>query len=101
MEIEDLLGRDPVKIDLQLIASFIAHKTVLVTGAGGSIGSELCRQLVQLQPSRLLLLGHGENSIYRIEMELLQNCIGFRLGDEFGRYAKGMHARRMIISCAL
>lgn len=72
VNIEDLLGRDPVKLDLQGIANYLSGKTVLVTGAGGSIGSELCRQISQFQPGRLLLLGHGENSIYNIEMELKQ-----------------------------
>jgi FlaA1/EpsC-like NDP-sugar epimerase len=70
VEVEDLLGREPVKVDLAGIISYIEGKTVLVTGAGGSIGSELCRQLAPFQPSQLLLLGHGENSIYSIEMEL-------------------------------
>ena len=47
---------------------------VLITGAGGSIGSELCRQVSRFQPRQLLLLGHGENSIYNIELELRKNC---------------------------
>lgn len=70
VEVEDLLGREPVKLDMSGINQYIADKTVLVTGAGGSIGSELCRQISALAPERLLLLGHGENSIYTIEMEL-------------------------------
>lgn len=70
VEVEDLLGREPVKLDMSGINQYIADKTVLVTGAGGSIGSELCRQIAALAPERLLLLGHGENSIYTIEMEL-------------------------------
>ncbi|RCW47893.1 polysaccharide biosynthesis protein [Paenibacillus prosopidis] len=70
VEVEDLLGRDPVKIDLEGIADYVSDKVVLVTGAGGSIGSELSRQIASFNPSRLLLLGHGENSIYTIEMEL-------------------------------
>jgi FlaA1/EpsC-like NDP-sugar epimerase len=70
VNIEDLLGRDPVKVDLQGIADYVSGKTVLVTGAGGSIGSELCRQIAAFEPGHLLLLGHGENSIYMIEMEL-------------------------------
>ncbi|MDP4085835.1 MAG: nucleoside-diphosphate sugar epimerase/dehydratase [Bacillota bacterium] len=70
VSIEDLLGRDPVKLDFEGIEDKIENKTILVTGAGGSIGSELCRQLCQFRPKKLVLLGHGENSIYSIEMEL-------------------------------
>ncbi|WP_270166537.1 polysaccharide biosynthesis protein [Paenibacillus sp. SYP-B4298] len=70
VEVEDLLGRDAVKIDLDGIANYVQNKVVLVTGAGGSIGSELCRQIASFSPDKLLLLGHGENSIYLIEMEL-------------------------------
>ncbi len=70
VQVEDLLGREPVKIDLHGVADFVEDKVVLVTGAGGSIGSELCRQISGFKPRTLLLLGHGENSIYTIEMEL-------------------------------
>lgn len=62
--IEDLLRRPPSSINLAEIAAYVTAKTVLVTGAGGSIGSEICKQILPFQPSRLLLLGHGENSIY-------------------------------------
>jgi FlaA1/EpsC-like NDP-sugar epimerase len=67
---EDLLPRDPVKVDLGEIAPHVANRVILVTGAGGSIGSELCRQIVGLNPSLLLLMGHGENSLFAIEEEL-------------------------------
>lgn len=70
VEVEDLLGRDPVQTDLAAISSYIQNKVVLITGAGGSIGSELSRQIAMLSPHKLLLLGHGENSIYAIEIEL-------------------------------
>ncbi|KGP74561.1 polysaccharide biosynthesis protein [Pontibacillus yanchengensis] len=70
VSIEDLLGREPVELDMESISSEINGKTVLVTGAGGSIGSEICRQIVKFKPYRLVLLGHGENSIYTIHMEL-------------------------------
>jgi len=70
---EELLGRSAVKLqDPQLVRSYIEDKVVLVTGAGGSIGSELCRQIAKLRPKELLLLGRGENSIYEIENELLE-----------------------------
>lgn len=70
VNVEDLLGRDPVQVDLQGIGSYVTGQVVLVTGAGGSIGSELCRQISPFRPKSLILLGHGENSIYNIEMEL-------------------------------
>lgn len=70
VEVEDLLGRGPVKIDMNGVMDYVTDKVVLVTGAGGSIGSELSRQIASFSPEKLLLLGHGENSIYTIEMEL-------------------------------
>jgi FlaA1/EpsC-like NDP-sugar epimerase len=70
VEVEDLLGRDPVKLDVEQIASYLKGKRVLVTGAGGSIGSELCRQIAKMGPNSLTLLGKGENSIYEIHSEL-------------------------------
>jgi len=70
VEVEDLLGRDPVELDTHSIKNYLSNKIVLVTGAGGSIGSEICRQISMFNPSKLILLGHGENSIYSIEMEL-------------------------------
>ncbi|SDI94365.1 nucleoside-diphosphate sugar epimerase/dehydratase [Alteribacillus bidgolensis] len=72
VQVEDLLGREPVELDIDGISESITGKTVLVTGAGGSIGSEICRQITKFNPARLILLGHGENSIYDIEMELKQ-----------------------------
>lgn len=71
IDIADLLGRKEVKLDQTSLNSNLKGKTVLVTGAGGSIGSELCRQIARFFPKRLLLLGHGENSIYVIHKELL------------------------------
>ncbi|MEW9698212.1 polysaccharide biosynthesis protein [Paenibacillus sp. SI8] len=70
VEVEDLLGRDPVTVDLEGIATYVTNKRVLVSGAGGSIGSELCRQIAIFNPVELIILGHGENSIYNISMEL-------------------------------
>lgn len=70
VSIEDLLGREPVELDIKGIVDKIENQTVLITGAGGSIGSELCRQLCVFNPQKMILLGHGENSIYSIEMEL-------------------------------
>lgn len=70
IDIVDLLGRQEVELDQSSLYSNIQGKTILVTGAGGSIGSELCRQLIRFSPARMLLLGHGENSIYLIHKEL-------------------------------
>ena len=74
VDIEDLLGRDPVKLDTTAVREYLAGKIVLITGAGGSIGSEIVRQVAKMQPKKLLLLGKGENSIYEITQELKINC---------------------------
>lgn len=73
IEVEDLLGREPVKLDIDAISEYVTDNIVMVTGAGGSIGSEICRQLMQFSPRKLLLVGHGEYSIYSIDMELRKN----------------------------
>jgi len=70
VEVEDLLGREPVQLDTASISEKLTGKTILVTGAGGSIGSEICRQVCMFNPKKLVLVGHGENSIYLIDMEL-------------------------------
>ncbi|MFH1386104.1 MAG: nucleoside-diphosphate sugar epimerase/dehydratase [bacterium] len=70
VEIEDLLGRDPIKLDMESISSYLTNSSVMVTGAGGSIGSELCRQVAAYNPAKLILIGKGENSIFDIENEL-------------------------------
>lgn len=75
INIEDLLGRDEVKLDMVAIAEKVTGKVVLVTGAGGSIGSEICRQVMNFQPAKIILLGHGENSIYQIHMELQKKFV--------------------------
>lgn len=73
VDVEDLLGRDPVKLDTTAVKEYLAGKIVLITGAGGSIGSEIVRQVAKMQPKKLLLLGKGENSIYEISQELKIN----------------------------
>lgn len=70
VDIEDLLGRDIVKINLDEVAGYITGKTVLVTGGGGSIGSELCRQAAQQKPKRLIIFDIYENNAYNLQMEL-------------------------------
>jgi FlaA1/EpsC-like NDP-sugar epimerase len=70
VEIQDLLRREPIQTDLEQVRTLVTGETVLVTGAGGSIGSELCRQVARLEPAQVLLLGHGENSIFDVLAEL-------------------------------
>jgi len=72
VDVGDLLGRDSVKPDLDLLHANIKDKIVLVTGAGGSIGSELCRQIIKIGPRRLILLERGEHDLYQIENELVE-----------------------------
>ncbi|MBP2241876.1 FlaA1/EpsC-like NDP-sugar epimerase [Cytobacillus eiseniae] len=75
VQVEDLLGRKTIELDVVGISEFITNKVVLITGAGGSIGSEICRQVTNFNPRKVILLGHGENSIYSIKLELEE---GFR-----------------------
>jgi FlaA1/EpsC-like NDP-sugar epimerase len=70
VEIQDLLRREPIQTDLEQVRVLATGETVLVTGAGGSIGSELCRQLARLEPAQVLVMGHGENSIFDVMAEL-------------------------------
>jgi FlaA1/EpsC-like NDP-sugar epimerase/EAL domain-containing protein (putative c-di-GMP-specific phosphodiesterase class I) len=72
IRIEDLLRREPIQTEFAAVSAFLEGKTVLVTGAGGSIGSELCRQIYKFRPEVIVLLGHGENSIFNIQQELEQ-----------------------------
>ncbi len=71
VRVEDVLGRDPIDVDLQGIAAYLTGQVVLVTGAGGSIGSELCRQIASMHPTRLVLLDHAEENLFNIQQELL------------------------------
>jgi FlaA1/EpsC-like NDP-sugar epimerase len=80
ISIEDLLRRPPVCIDLTGIGHYLTGKRVMITGAGGSIGSELCRQIAALEPEALILFGHGENSVHGIQQELQVSHPGLAAG---------------------
>ena len=82
IEIEDLLSRDVVAPDAELLSVCIAGKSVMVTGAGGSIGSELCRQIIALEPNRMVLLDSSEFALYQIEQELREFKVGAELDVE-------------------
>jgi FlaA1/EpsC-like NDP-sugar epimerase len=71
VQVEDVLGREPIEVDLEAISSYLAGETVLVTGAGGSIGAELCRQIARTAPQRLILVDLAETALYEIERELV------------------------------
>ncbi len=77
VDIEDLLGREPVKVNINEMAGYLKDETILITGAGGSIGSELCRQIAGFEPKKILLLGRGENSIFDIDLELKSSKYNF------------------------
>jgi FlaA1/EpsC-like NDP-sugar epimerase len=72
VQVEDLLGREQVEVDLAEVASYLRNKTVLVSGAGGSIGSELCRQIARVGPARLVLVDYAETALFEIERELVE-----------------------------
>ncbi len=79
LSIEDLLGREPVELDTKAIQAYLKGKAVLVTGGGGSIGSELCRQIADMHPSRLIIFDHGEFNLYSIDHELRQSYPNLKL----------------------
>ncbi|MBH8562369.1 polysaccharide biosynthesis protein [Nostoc sp. CENA67] len=72
VRIEDLLRREPIQTEIERVSQFLNGKTVLITGSGGSIGSELCRQIFKCHPAKIILIGHGENSVFSIQQELEQ-----------------------------
>jgi FlaA1/EpsC-like NDP-sugar epimerase len=71
VRVEDVLGREPVQMDLERVGAYLAGETVLVTGAGGSIGSELCRQIARSEPHKIVLVDHAEDNLFQIQRELL------------------------------
>ncbi len=84
VDVMDLLGRDSVKVDMSQIADFLRNKTVMVTGGGGSIGSELCRQIAHYSPEHLIIFDIYENNAYEIQQELHRACPGLKLTTLIG-----------------
>ncbi len=84
IELDDLLGRDPVQLDEAGLHTFLDGKSVLVTGAGGSIGAELCRQIARFGPARIVLLENSEFALYRIEQEFCDRFPGVRIAAAIG-----------------
>ncbi|MGL4913087.1 MAG: polysaccharide biosynthesis protein, partial [Romboutsia sp.] len=86
VDIEDLLGRNPIEVDFDLMGSYIQDSTILVTGGGGSIGSELCRQIANLKPKHLIILDIYENNLYSIQQQLIR------------KYGKGLKLTALVAS---
>ncbi len=101
INIEDLLRRDPVTLDTVEVEKLLRGKCVLVTGAGGSIGSEICRQVLRFQPAELILLGRGENRIHAIYNELnsLALSLGVKLHIEIGDITDRLRMKRLFETC--
>jgi FlaA1/EpsC-like NDP-sugar epimerase len=70
VRVEDVLGREPVQMELERVGAYLAGETVLVTGAGGSIGSELCRQIARVEPHKIVLVDHAEDNLFQVQREL-------------------------------
>lgn len=98
VRIEDLLGRDTIEIDLPGIRQRLANRVVLVTGAGGSIGSELCRQIARFEPGRLVLLDHNENSLTYLGLELKDSHPGLDLLHAVGDIRDEVGMRQLFLS---
>jgi FlaA1/EpsC-like NDP-sugar epimerase len=82
VEIKDLLRREPIQMNVEQVSNFVSGKRILITGAGGSIGSELCRQILKCNPTSMVLIGHGENSIFHIQQELERSLQVIRESNE-------------------
>ena len=96
VQVEDLLRRTPFELDLADSGNYAAGRTVLVTGAGGSIGSELVRQVARLDPKRLVLLGQGENSLYAIQQELHRSVPDLDAAVVVGNVQDGLKMREVM-----
>ena len=94
VRVEDVLGREPVRMEIERVGGYLTGRVVLVTGAGGSIGSELCRQIARVGPSRLVLLDHAEDNLFEIERELVEDRHALNVGRGARRLqGGGAHAR--------
>ena len=96
VQVEDLLRRTPFELDLAESGNYVSGRTVLVTGAGGSIGSELVRQAARLDPKRLVLLGQGENSLHAIEQELRRSVPDLDAAVIVGNVQDGLKMREVM-----
>ncbi|WP_026731763.1 polysaccharide biosynthesis protein [Fischerella sp. PCC 9605] len=92
VRIEDLLRREPVQTDIERVSQFLKGKKALITGAGGSIGSELCRQICKCRPAEMMLIGHGENSVFVIQQELEQLIQVLKEDGKAQRYTPRIYA---------
>ncbi len=96
VEARDLLSREVVKLDLERISRYVSGKRILITGAGGSIGSELCRQLTRFNPQLLILFGRGEFSIYNIERELREKYSSIEVATAIGNIKDEKRTRSIL-----
>ncbi len=96
VSLEDLLGRDPVQIDLESVRQQIANRTVAVTGAAGSIGSELCRQILEYHPARLICIDQSETGLFFLQMELGRSKVGSRIVVCVADLANSDRVRRLL-----
>ena len=96
VEIEDLLGREPVALDTERVARFLSGRTVMISGAGGSIGAELCRQTARFKPRRLLLFERAEGALFEIHREILGERPGFDVLPVVGDVADDARVREVL-----
>jgi FlaA1/EpsC-like NDP-sugar epimerase len=100
VDIEDLLGRDPVELDTDAIGQVLKGKRIVVTGAGGSIGSEMCRQIARFAPERLILIEQAENSLFEIDRELRAAFPGLSIDPVVGDICDASRIRSVMLSAS-